>query len=114
MKSTYVASGPAPEWEILEEDIRFLEETPGIVGHGEMEVRDGRIRVPIKRNQRGRAYVDLKDREGNDLGVLADAGALAPSMTARPGALPATFWCLYPLRFFASFLPGSCSGHNGA
>ena len=71
MGNTYVASVPVYGREIREQDIRFTEENPGIVSHGDPQMRDGHIRVPIHPVQKGRTFVDLQDAEGNDLGVLA-------------------------------------------
>lgn len=71
MRNTYVASVPIYDREIRAQEIQFAEETPGIVGHGEFQVRSGRIRVPIQPMQRGRTFVDIRDAEGNDIGMLA-------------------------------------------
>ena len=71
MRNTYVAAVPVYNRDIRELDIRFSEETPGIIRYGDPQVRDGHIRIPIRPMQRGRTYVDLQDADGNYIGVLA-------------------------------------------
>ena len=71
MRNTYVASVPVYDREIHQQDIRLVEETPAIIGLGDVQVQGGYIRVPIHPVRRGTAYADLQDAEGNDLGVLA-------------------------------------------
>ena len=69
--NTYVARLPISDGNIRADDIRLLEETPGIVGYGDPRVQDGHIRIPIHPLQKGRTFMDLQDGSGDNIGVLA-------------------------------------------
>ena len=71
MHNTYIVRIPVYRPELRGEDIQFQEETPGIIGHGDPEIRDGWMHIPIQPVQPGRTFVDLKDGDGNDIGMLA-------------------------------------------
>ncbi len=71
MRNTYVVTVPVYAREIQEQDIHFSEENPGIIGHGDPQVRDGYIRIPIHPIRSGSTYVELQDADGNDIGMLS-------------------------------------------
>ncbi len=71
MRDTYVVSVPVYNMDIRGQDIRLLEETAGIIAYGELQVRDGHIRIPIRPIRQGSTYVDLQDADGNYIAVLA-------------------------------------------
>ena len=71
MRNTYTASLPVRGESIVPEELRFEADAPGVVEHGAPSVENGWIRVPIRAGQPGKAFVELRDGAGNDIGVLA-------------------------------------------
>ena len=69
--NTYMAIIPVQDVEIRLQDIRFSEENPGIVEHGEPQVQKGYLRIPIRSTHRGRTFLDLEDAQGRNIGILA-------------------------------------------
>lgn len=70
MRNTYVARVPAPRSDIRAEDIRFEPEQVGVVGHGAPSMRNGYLSIPIRPGKAGETFVELRDGDGNDLGML--------------------------------------------
>ena len=104
MGNTYVASVPFNNPDIREQDIRFTEENPGIVSHGDPQMRDGYIRVPIHPVQKGRTFVDLQDADGNDIGVLAlDVGRFGTVYDRVTGGFTGDWVLLAAFTIFSLF-----------
>lgn len=70
MHNTYMASLPARAEGMSPEDIRFEDETPGVIEHGTPRIEGGYIRVPIRPGRPGETFIDLSDGAGNALGML--------------------------------------------
>ncbi len=69
-KNTYVASYPLHEAGLIPEDIRLHAETPGIVRHDAPRIERGYVRIPIRPEGPGDTFVDIRDSDGRNLGIL--------------------------------------------
>ena len=64
MRGAYTAAIPIGVQNVRAEDLRFVDETPGVIDRGAPQVRDGFIHVPIYPLHAGETYVDVS--AGND------------------------------------------------
>lgn len=69
-RDTYMASFPIGARDIRAEDIRFSDETPGIVDLGAPEIKDGWMRVPVRPGHAGETFIEISDGADGEFGLL--------------------------------------------
>ena len=70
MRNTYVAQIPIHRDDIHPEELRVSPETPGVIEHDAPVMEDGWLRIPIRPDQPGETFVDIRDGAGKDVALL--------------------------------------------